>query len=193
MRRRRRASDRVHCKLRRPPGSRVNPSTLGFGKYPSRDAPGLNAVPRLPSRDRSSQRPANRFVTTRTSTSRPQAELFARRPTQQPQPGRRPSPGGPSATPTRAWCATGRGQTQPQGRPACRGSSHGEAQAGACAVEVPDRRRRDRQVWRPPDDESSRQRRRHGVRDYAIAGNPATWPLSRDSKRAELPCPAAGG
>src|SRR6185312_10841010 len=29
--------------------------------------------------------------------------------------------------------------TQPQGRPACRDSSHGEAQAGACAVNVPDR------------------------------------------------------
>lgn len=44
MRRRRRAGDRVHGRLRRPPGSRVNPSTLGLGKYPSRDTARLNAL-----------------------------------------------------------------------------------------------------------------------------------------------------
>ena len=31
-------------RLRRPLGSRINPSTRGFGKYPSRDAAGLNAL-----------------------------------------------------------------------------------------------------------------------------------------------------
>jgi len=110
MRRRRRAGGRVHRRLRRPPGSRVNPSTLGFGKYPSRDTAGLNAL--------GAYRPV-----TGAANDRPTASLRG----EPAPPVHRPNfsrVGPPSSinqaaaipqrhraqTPTRAWCATSRRQ-----------------------------------------------------------------------------------